>query len=160
MHAFPTNKNGANESVKCSCSCALCSFTLVSIDVELPFVQHEKRKDYPARTAHALPIHSNERTRYLTHCPRHRASWAVRFHSREEDNAPSHSRSRSHSHACMHTYLRLSVSLSLCPRTHCAPRIPIWTDRAGSSFPYRAFHRGIGRNCIYRRASTSLNIFE
>ena len=56
---------------------------------------------------------TNQRTRYLTHCPSHRASWAVRFHSREEDNAPSHSRSRSHSHACMHTYLRLSVSLSL-----------------------------------------------
>ena len=67
MHAFPTNKNGANESVKCSCSCALCSFTLVSIDVELPFVQHEKRKDYPARTAHALPIHSNERTNSVSH---------------------------------------------------------------------------------------------
>ena len=75
-------------------------------------------REKPARTrSHA---HLLERTNERTNSVSLPESCFLGGQISLEDNAPSHS------HAC----LRPSVCLSLCPRTHCALRIPIWTEGA------------------------------
>ena len=124
-------------------------------------ILHTNRPGCPLR---GPSVHSKERTSERTSLVYLSESRVLGGQiSLGEDNAPSPSHSMPISippdrpiRACP-ACLSPSICLSVCPRTHCALRIPIWAAGPGLAFSEAGVPShsaaGIRRNCSFRRPS-------